>query len=96
MNWRTTNMPMRFGGIQHAKMALIIVEFILGGLMHGTSSNPGCRKGNTRAAKFDCDDFRIQMLRSKDTVRNAAIIKLPTCLKCGSIGIDMAKDFAKW
>jgi hypothetical protein len=36
------------------------------------------------------------MLRSKDMVRNAAIIKLPTCLKCGSIGIDMAKDFAKW
>ncbi len=96
MNRRTTNMPMRFGGIQHAKTASIIVESILAGHMRGISFNPGCRRGNTRAAKFDCDDFRIQMLRSKDTVKSAAIIKLSTCLNCGSIGIDVAKDFAIW
>ena len=89
-------MPVWFGGIQHAKMASIIVESILAGHMHGISFNPGCRRGNTRAAKCDCDDFRIQTLRSKDTVKSAAITKLPTCFNCGSIGIDVAKDIAIW
>ena len=72
------------------RTASIIVESILVGHMHGTSFNRGCRKGNMKAAKFACDDFRIQMLPFKDIMKKAVNTEPLACLDCGSIGIDLA------
>ena len=72
------------------RTASIIVESILVGHMRGTLFNCGFRKGNIQAAKFACDDFRIQMLPFKDIMKKAVNTEPLACLDCGSIGIDLA------